>query len=481
MEYQWLKSELKVSPSFKLIRSDNVAFIVSFLAKEFKKNQKMAIPESELENHLEFYLEFLKETEPNDYPKSASDYLNDWCAARYLRRIFEEGDEPILSLTTETEKVISWLSDLEKKEFIGTESRFLQIVSLLKDMRDNTTKDPQERIKQLESEKEKITAEINRIKETGDVQVYNTTKLKEWFTEANRLSQQLIKDFAEVAENFRDLARKVQEAQLNKTENKGAIISKVLDADAALRDSDQGRSFYGFRDYLTSPYQKQELTELIENVDNLEELKELRQKYYQLRRLQSDLIERSGSIVKSNYKLAEKLRQVLDDKAVKENRLVAELVRDIQSLLWRNPDLILMEEDWLTWEESAAINLMMERELDSLIPEEKPVLRWEKADEDKDNQEAIEELSWQFYLDENELLERINNCLKWQSEISLAELIKIYPVQKGMSEIVAYFAIAFEFEQHLINDKIERITIGSLNPTIQLEIVLPQIMFCRDA
>lgn len=481
MEYEWLEYELKNSPSLKLIRSDNVVFVVSFLVKQFKTNQKISIPESELENSLESYLELLRETGVNDYPKSAQDYLKDWCSGQYLRRTFEESDEAIFSLTSETEKVINWLTDLERKEFVGTESRFLQIVSLLKDMRDNTTKDPQERIRQLETEREQITEEINRIKETNDLQFYNTTKLKEWFTEANRLSQELLKDFAEVAQNFRELARKVQEAQLEQTANKGAIISKVLDADEALKNSDQGRSFYGFWDYLMSSYQKQELRELIDNVYSLEDLKELHQKYYQLRRLQSDLIKRSQSIIKSNLSLAEKLRQVLDEKAVKENRRVAHLVTDIQRLLLKNPELIFMKEDWLIWEENAQINLMMERELDSLIPEEKPVIKWEKADQPELNQEEIEELSLQFYLDENELLDRINDCLKWQPEISLAELTTIYPVEKGMSEIVAYLAIASQFEQHLINDKIESINIASLNPEIELELVLPQIIFRRDA
>jgi hypothetical protein len=34
MEYEWLEYELKHSPSLKLIRSDHVGFIVSFLVKQ---------------------------------------------------------------------------------------------------------------------------------------------------------------------------------------------------------------------------------------------------------------------------------------------------------------------------------------------------------------------------------------------------------------------------------------------------------------
>ena len=115
MKYEWLEYELKHSPSLKLIRSDNVIFIVSFLVKQFKLNQKISIPETELVISLDIYLDFLRESNENNYPKSGADYIKDWCLAQYLRRTFEEGNEANLTLTPETEKVINWFSDLEKK------------------------------------------------------------------------------------------------------------------------------------------------------------------------------------------------------------------------------------------------------------------------------------------------------------------------------------------------------------------------------
>jgi hypothetical protein len=480
MEYEWLEYELKHSPSLKLIRSDHVGFIVSFLVKQFKINQKISILKSELESSLESYLELLREREGELYPKAARDYLKDWCEAQYLRLTFEAGDEPIVSLTPETEKVISWLSDLEKKEFIGTESRFLQIVSLLKDIRNNTTTEPEERIRQLEAERDKIQREINQIKETGVIPLYNSTKLQEWFILANDLSQELIKDFTQIAENFRALARQVQEAQLEQTANKGEILSRVLDGDETLKNSDQGRSFYAFWSCLILPEAQKELRELIDRLYQLEELESYHQKYSQLRRLQSDLISRSQSIIKSNQTLAEKLRLVLDERFIKENRRVAELGNDIQRLILKHRssfDWSSRVEEWLVWEGNCEINLMMERELDGLVAEEKPMLEWVQGDSSEFNQEDLEELSNQFYLDENELLKRINFCLELQSEVSLAEIVSLYPVKKGISEIIAYLSIASQNEQHLIIENREKLTIPSLEANGELDISLPQVIF----
>ncbi len=482
MEYEWLEYELKNSPSLKLIRSDNLVFIVSFLFKQFKTKEKNSISKSELEASLDSYLEYLSDIGKNDYPQSASSYIKNWCDDQYLHLIYDKGDDPILTLTPDTEKVISWLRDLEKKEFVGTESRFLQIVSLLKDLRDNTTTDPQERIKQLKADAQKIQSEIELIETTGEIKFYNQTKLQEWFILANTLSEKLISDFSQIAQNFRDLTKKVREAQLDKTATKGSIIGQILEAHSALENSDQGQSFFAFFSYLMSQSQKQELKELIENVYNLEDLKSLHPQYHHLRRLQTNLMNRSYSIIESNHSLAEKLRLVLDERVIKENRRVAELAIEIQSLILKNLDFLKQNssaEEWLIWEGNPEINLMMDRELHSLVEEEKPILNWENADSSQFNEVEIQELSNQFYLDESKLLERINDCLKWQLEISLSQLISLYPVTKGITEIVAYLSIATQDEKHLINDIIENINIPSLNSEVELSLTLPHVIFRR--
>jgi hypothetical protein len=122
---------------------------------------------------------------------------------------------------------------------------------------------------------------------------------------------------------------------------------------------------------------------------------------------------------------------------------------------------------------------MMERELDPLVKEDKPILEWVQGDSSEFNQEALNELSNQFYLDENELLKRINFCLELQGEVSLTEIVSLYPVKKGISEIIAYLSIASEGEQHLIRENREKLTIPSLDSDGELDISLPQVIFRR--
>lgn len=229
MEYDRIQHELENSPSLKLLRSHSAPLILSFLHKQFKVRERISIPQSELETKLEDYLDFLQQTQPDTYSRSPKEYLNAWCKEWFLRKTFEIGsDDPVFTLTPATEKAIGWLEDLEQREFVGTESRFLQIFSLLKQIQDNSTTDVETRIAQLEQDRDRIQQEITKIRQTSVVDRYNSTQIQEWFLLANQVARQLIADFAEVAQNFRSLTHTVQAAQLQANTHKGSLIGRVL-------------------------------------------------------------------------------------------------------------------------------------------------------------------------------------------------------------------------------------------------------------
>ncbi len=151
MDYEQIKYELESSATFRLLRSDHAALILSFLHKQFKVTQRVSVAQLELETKLSDCLELLQEDYPDLYhPRSPKEYLNKWCDDGLLRKSFDSSDEPKFTLTPAAEKVIAWLEDVQQKdEFVATESRFLQIFSLLKEIRDRSTTDVETRITQL--------------------------------------------------------------------------------------------------------------------------------------------------------------------------------------------------------------------------------------------------------------------------------------------------------------------------------------------
>src|SRR5690606_24222306 len=117
--------------TLRILRVDNAPLIISFLFKTFKKKSKTVITGSELTTYLNDYIYFLNQNEQSNlriYPMSAHEYIQKWTNDGYLRSWYEpNNDEPLFELTPATEKAVEWLMDLEKKDFIGTESRLKNI------------------------------------------------------------------------------------------------------------------------------------------------------------------------------------------------------------------------------------------------------------------------------------------------------------------------------------------------------------------
>ncbi|PZO16615.1 MAG: DUF3375 domain-containing protein [Leptolyngbya foveolarum] len=483
MDYSQIAYELKQSPAVKLLRSRNAALVVSFLHQQFKaQKQAVFVAQTGLEEKLGDYLEYLQDEETESEWRSPKDYLKDWCDSDWLRKSFDESDEPILSLTPETERAIAWIEDLQQRdEFVGTESRFLQIFSLLKEIQDRSTTDVETRIEQLEADRDRIQQEIDRVRATGDVSAFNQTQLQERFRSANKMTRQLVADFKSVEQNFRGLTRRVQAEQLEKDSRRGAVLGRVLDADDALKTSDQGRSFYAFWQFLMSSAKKQELKERIQAVYQLEELKPLSRQYESLRRIEYSLLDAARHIVESNVSLAAKLRQMLDERSRRENRRVAELIVEVQRLALQAAGNEPPEPDFWTLEGDPITHLIIERPFHPLEAAETPNFSLDIIDlSEPSGTEAMAELFQQFYVDETILAERIDRVLEDRSAVEFTELLKLYPVSQGLPEVVAYLSLATRSLQHVVDsDRADLITVNSLEPTMQLQLKLPSIVFHR--
>lgn len=334
MHHDDILSSLRQSAAVKLLQSQNAPLILSFLADQFKQKQRVTIPHSTLAENLTAYLDALHDTYPELYGATAVAYLRQWCDEdhRFLRRYYETGsDDPVYELTPDMERAIAWVEELQKSDFVGTESRFLRIFDLLQQIVTYGTEDVATRLAQLEKEKAQLQAQIDAIKTTGQIEQYSQTQIKERFYEASDVARRLLADFREVEANFRAIARQVQEQQLTLAARKGQIVGHVLEADAALKESDQGRSFYTFWEFLISTQRQEELQELLTAVYQLPDLQQIdAAQSMRLRRLKRSLVDAAAKIVESNRRLGEQLRKLLDEQRLAEARRVMDLAVEIK-------------------------------------------------------------------------------------------------------------------------------------------------------
>ena len=458
LDEEQLAQDLQHAPSIKLLKADHAALIIGFLHQQFKYTQRVSIPLHELLEELEDYLANLNERTPRRFGRSAHAYITEWADQqhRFIHiSAYGNNDTPMVELTADTERAIGWLEDMQVQHFIGTESRFLLIVQLLRDIIQNSTVDPIERVKQLQLQRAEIDRKINMITQTGQVdQRYSKTQLRERFYDASSLAHQLLRDFCLVEERFRDIARDLQKAQLQSGSRKGTLLEYVLDADARLKESDQGRSFYTFWEFLLSPTQGDELKALLGQLSALPELRSELHEDPILPRLSSAFINAGEKVVSSNARLAEQLRRLLDENVRAENRRIQELIQDIKHAAFRagpiGPNLSA-DNPMLELEGPPEIQLVMEREL--WQPAKTQIFSDEPLETYDDDLTAIDftTLYTQFSIDEAFLQQHIETLLEHQSQIRLSEILAYYPVRQGLAEVLTYCVLAARDARHYID------------------------------
>ena len=463
-------------PAWRLLRAEHAALVASFFDRVFISPNVRTMAQSELAEKLEDELFTLKE-QGHKFPKTAQEYLNDWAAndKGWLRKFYSKGsDEPHFDLTPATEKAILWLKTLAERSFVGTESKLLTLFQLLKQIVEGSDPDVEFRLAQLNKRKAEIDLEIEKLQQ-GNISLLNETALKDRFQQFSVLARELLTDFREVEHNFRILDRSVRERIALHTESKGKLLEEIMGDRDAIADSDQGKSFQAFWSFLMSQSRQNELTELLDKTLTLETIAEL-QPDPRLRRVHYDWLEAGEHTQQTVRLLSEQLRRFLDDAIWMENRRITELLKSIEAkaIAVRNfpkDDFVM----YISLPESE-IELPMERRL--YTPKIKPKFEnrsLELGDEDLDT-EALFALTM---IDRVEIERHIRKSLQEQSQIGLAQLLELRPLEHGLAELMVYFQLATQTFESVINDEVKETLVIQGADEIARAIELPQVIFVR--
>lgn len=443
LDYFTLEQLRQKHPAWRLLRSDHAPLIAGFLHRVFIMPNLRAMAQADLAEALEDELYRLrKELGEGAFPKSALEYLNDWTAPErgWLRKFYPTGsDEPHFDLTPATEKAIAWLSSLAERQFVGTESRLLTLFALLQQMSVGTETDPAARIAELNKRKAELEAEIDCI-QAGDLPLLDDTALRDRFQQFTQLARELLSDFREVEHNFRGLDRRVRERIACWAGNKGELLEEIMGERDAIADSDQGKSFRAFWDFLMSSRRQEELTRLLEKVMALPPVAELKPDS-RTRRIHYDWLEAGEHTQRTVAQLSQQLRRFLDDQAWLENRRIMDILHGIEAAALSRrdspPSGLLMEFDAM----SVAIDLPMERPLYPL-GDRAEITAAPLADGDMTINAAA--LFSPVVVDKPALVRHIRQSLQGRERLTLRELVAARPLRQGLAELVAYLQMAAE-------------------------------------
>ncbi len=460
MDYHEIKLLLDL-PAVRLIRAHNAPLVLGFMQRVFKSAQRVSLPEGQLRASLEAFLDDCREGDPLAYPKTAAEYLADWCNddLGFLRRYYgSDTDEPLYELTTGSEKALLWLDSLRTTRFVGTESRLESVFAGLDEILKFSDDDPTRRIEQLLAEIAEIHAQIDRIRATGKAEAFTPVKINERYALILSTARELLADFRQVEDNFKRIAREIAERHARPGVTKGAIVGHLLDSHDALRKSEQGQSFFAFWELLLSPEKQLRFQEQVAQVSALAALDADNRDNVLLRHFVSHLLREGEGVVESHQRLSANLRRVLDTTHLAERRRIGELIQEIRhgavALRAAPPGEANFFEVQVFPDVFGSLGRPLWQAPESVISRG-PI-------EEETGALSVEDLRRFHSLPElrlRQLRENVEACLATATSgaVTLPQILERFPPREGIMEVIGYLIVASDETRHYIAEDYEEI------------------------
>ena len=474
MNYEKALSFYLNDKTLQLLRAEHFPLLISFFHLAFKQQDKIAYAQAEFQSLLGDFIYGLERQGVDNYRKGPIEYLQAWAQQGYLRRYYEDGDEPIYELSPATESALKWLEDLNKQQFVGTHSRLLQFFTLLQQIV-NTNSGPYDRIKQLEAEREKIDRQIEQIK-AGNYARPSETQIKENYLLAEETARRLLSDFRQVEENFRELDTRTRQTIVKSNLAKAALLDNVFRHQDHLGNTDQGKSFQAFWEFLMSEKMQAELEVLLEKINSIPAIQEVKREQT-IDRIKTNLVEAGDKVNRSNDGLIEQLRKFVEQKNLSESKHILQSIEQIESLMIENNPTLDTSATWMEIGGQVKPSLFMDRPL--FIPPVKVTFekREVAAGEVGSDASALFE---QFYVDLDELRNNIKQLLRHSPQVHLSDLLVQYPATKGIAEILGYLQIATNERKHVVNHEVQvELMITNHEQHAHYHLQAPTIIFNR--
>jgi hypothetical protein len=480
MRFDQITTLFDASPAIRLLRSESAPVVIDFLNITFKKSGMVSIGHEDLRQCLLSYLEQLHENAPESMKGPVDRYLLHWSDSGWLNRHLQSSSaEPVYQLTRHAEDAVQFVDLLISRRtgLVGTESRLRLIIDTLTDLVHGASADPAKRLRYLQLQMDSLQREVDALNLGRPVDVYKPSQIRERFQMAVGLLKTLQSDFRAVEERFHEIAMRVQQEQQAAQETRGEILGKAMDAEDVLKTEDEGISFYAFIAFLFSPDGQQTLRETIDEVVRLDVIQDERDSIARLRTMVRSLLRESDKVLATNGRLSTSLRKLLNVESVEDRRQTAETLSDIKKLagsLREEPvagtrcQAIVQTTIGVT---SPFSRTFWTTPQSFQIEPEDHVVNLERAAQERSNLTALE------FLDLEVLRQNVVSQLQSGDEVTLADLVREFPPESGIMELVGYFQIAFEDGHSINRDKSTEVTISDVPSGRSTRVRVPHVVF----
>ncbi|MDB5904558.1 MAG: hypothetical protein JWM26_3436, partial [Betaproteobacteria bacterium] len=431
---------LRQRPLWTLLGADKAPAAVALISSSLLGNEK-TLPSSALRERLAHHIAQLRAVgEELDRPAQA--YIADWLSRGWLTRHFPEGAaEEVYEISAEAASAARFLQGLLRPRSSATESRLHTVIQQLARLAEDTDDDPSSRLQALLAERARIDEEIAAA-QRGVIDVLPEDRALERAREIISLADELAGDFRRVRDAFSSLARELRQSLVEGDDSRAEILEKLFCGIDLIGESDAGRSFAAFWRLLTDPAQSQLLHVALREVIKRPFSKELtRDERRFLTRLTAVLSAEGGAVQSVQQSFARSLKSFVQSREFLEHRRVNGLLNDALRAA-------LSAKDHCRPSRRIGYELALSRadvRSVSQIALEDPHARDAMPDMEAADSAAIElatimQMLRHSEIDFRALKANVAAALAERSQISVARLLELYPIEQGLGSVVGYLA-----------------------------------------
>lgn len=476
---------LNTSPSVDLLRLRSRELIIQFFVTTFV-NKQAAVSSENIHNQL---VDFLEEhnietdeehevTSVETYEQKAKRNILFWTNKGFLTNYSDEQGEIFYELSVHSSRVIDWLLSLKKEEFVGTESKFNTILNQLKELVEFTNEDVEKRIEILEERKLEIEQQIQRIKSGDDVKVFEAFEIVPRFNQLNQSAKELLSDFKEVEDNFKEITKHIYQKHADEHLAKGDILEFTFDALDALKESQQGKSFYAFWSFLLNPELQNKWESLTKELYKTLEDRGIPVNDWFLKGMKRHLHNSGQKVYRANDKMAQKLSRIIRENENSKSEATKKVIQDIKKQLIEIGKTNQKPNVSLELESEIQIYIPFDRKLTTQQNEEIVYTSQPKvADASIASSVHLQKLFSRVSVDRDTLRKNIKKILKEKPQATLLEVVESSGgLEKGLPELFGYIGIVKEFKHLIHSEKTQNIVFDTKN---KKHIKIPEIILTR--
>jgi hypothetical protein len=364
---------------------------------------------------------------------------------------------------------------LDKPEFVGTESRLKYLIEILRNLAVKSNPNKELRISELKTQKKKIEEELEKA-ERGEFEQLDDRQIKEQYFLAEETARKLLGDFRQVEQNLRELDRDFRKTIITSMETKGKVLSDLFKQQDYLWETNQGKSFKAFWEFLLLQNQLDSFDKLVEEIRGIPIIQKIETENFKVDSIKNNLISAGSKANRTTGSLLEQLRRYLEHKTFLENKAVYENIHSILEGIFEMDKDIMNQLVPLSIEDVVQINL---------VNEPMPLFSPRSAVKFKKQELAVgvaegqpENIYDQLSIDFKELKNNIKEALRTRDQLTLKELLEINEVQKGMAEVVGYIELALKNERNICDfSTTDEVLIKNIKSKRQYIVTIPKIIF----